>query len=356
MAEVYCQNCGAKVVLPEHSCEVTGTTISKESKGTFVIPTENNKGANGMKPNKMDQATLNAIKMAMGDEAFNNMMSKMGNDTMITHIAESGDLECGVDFHRWVLKQMLELKAYNRSYTSGVNRFSYMYQFEDTVNKLKKIISLYKKGKMKAYEEELMFFNLEMVSALCDDYLKKLKVQISSLKTKNCKGIPYYEFKGRQSLNEKNCDRKADYQVFVADIQRKVINPLEKIIASIKLEVRSRNAEGVMRRLRELMRHTYFLNLRDGTAKCKEWMELYKGYGAYFSLKDSVRFFGVRITDYKTGRQLSREESLHYVNNILAHDGAYIGHNYRILALMEKSWEDCKFNLTSYREALRNRV
>lgn len=356
MAKAICPNCGSEVVLPEHSTFCSGMTISEETNGTFALPMKDKGDMNNMAgEKKMDEATLEVIKNAMGDAAYNALVEKIGLDNpMIQNIIEHGDLECGVDFHRWVLKQMTEYEfSWHNNWTKHFNsHVPFMKQFDDYRNKLKKVISLKKKGKLKAVDEELQFISKDGIVDVCKLYLKHLRDELTTRPTKLCKKVPYIEFKRNEYYG--NYPGRTDSMIFVSDLNRKVFDHFEQFINKIE---RSILIEELYDALSSFMNFKYFIILdhKYRYAKSKIFINDFKGYGAYFALKDSIRFFNVRLTEYETGKRLTnRDASMLYLekckNNALKNR-----ENYTLLALLEQSWKDSGFNRASYAQMVAGR-
>lgn len=132
MSKVYCSNCGAEVVLPEHSCITTGITVSeKDTKGTHYLPTKENKSMtkaeerlSKLRAAGVDVSNFMVVTGANGDGfLFKNENGiptpVLDSDPILDKIKESGYVFNRFVDARWITAQMFQMLNYRGYYRYG---------------------------------------------------------------------------------------------------------------------------------------------------------------------------------------------------------------------------------------------
>ena len=319
--KVSCPKCGTKFQIANK--DLVGQKTPSKQLGTAKERIE------ALRNVGIDVSNLFAIIGVDGDEHIvskkDGMVSILDdNDSIFSYIIQHGTVPNRRLFRRWILAQMFHMMSYTESYsrepvgiTDMIHRLGYEYQWKMLMNELYAQMTMENRDK-ENFTDRNRWFNASVVAGMMEDYIKKLKKRVESLKEKRCKGIPYKRICGRN--------------IFVSDLHVKLYNPLSLILAQVKQANNATKLYNVALRFNEMR-----IKMAHDTPQSKIWIEAYKGAGAFFSMQNLIRFHNCIAID-DTGKRLNKSQSLAF---ILAKAEAYKNfEGWRLFALMKKMLED----------------
>lgn len=335
-----CPNCGANLKL-------VGTTNETDNKGwngfhpapeSDVKPISNkaSERIQALKDAGVDVSNLFAMQGAAGD----GMIARMTNglisvvpedDPIFDAIKAGGTVPDRRLFRRWVTSQMFHMLTERDwktgepvGFTQALHNKGFEYQFEMVLDELKTQMRLAKQDG-ENFRARNRWFNIAVVYSLCKDYTKYLNNYISSLKRKNCKGVPYVHVGGRN--------------VFCADITSKITHPLTLALNAIHTANTPEKLYNAFRKFNALR-----VKLPFNTPQSAEWIKAYKGSGAYYTMKNLIMFHGCRVYDRDNKRFFSEDDSL----AILEAHAVQYAHDYegwRMMGFMNEFLDDNKVDI-----------
>ena len=201
--------------------------------------------------------------------------------------------------------------------TEMIRRLGYEYQW--------KMVSgeLHAQMRMEGYDPENFadrnrWFNAGVIAAMAENYVKRLKEHIASQKVKKCKGIPY--------------KRVGSRDIFVEDLETKVYHPLQTAVHGIRSAKDAARLYASTRKFNNLR-----VRMPHDTPQCKEWVNAYKGAGAFFTMQNLIRFHGCTAVNDRR-RRLDKYQSLAFLS---AKAEEYKdGEGWRLLAVLKKMLAD----------------
>lgn len=265
-------------------------------------------------------------------------VDKKENDPIMEQIIEDGYVRNTKLHRRFVMAQMFQMLnyvSYDGQYSGYNDCLKRMYGYDYTLKMMLEEVRVL--GKLEArdketFEERVHFFNKNVVIAVMEDYLEKLEKYIENLPVHKCKGVPYKKIKGNN--------------IFVADLNKKIFFTIRSYIGALKY---ARNYTEVYRVLAQFMNKRTFIKLPWDTAKSKDWLDAYKGEGAYYTCKNLIMYHGCKIYN-AYGHPMYGEGSLSvgYMEVLNSKLFEYQGEGYRMFAFMKKLIADNGINTKTY--------
>ena len=254
-----------------------------------------------------------------------NGNAKQVDDVICNQIIEDGYVRNTKLHRRFVMAQMFQALNYvswdkrEGGYNAWLKRFGIKYQFEMMLEEIR-VLGKLEVRDAETFLERSNFFTKEVVAKTMFDYIEKLKAHINSNKTYNCKGIPYKKVAGKD--------------IFVEDLDKKIYAPMRMDISRVQL---ARNYNEIYKALKTFMGK--MITIPHATTKCKDWVDAYKGEGAFYTLKNLVMFHGCGImVGYN---MVYGTEAVKVLNERLYE---YKGEGWRMFALMKKVIADNNFD------------
>lgn len=283
---------------------------------------------NGLAPG----ATISLVINENGEPVIVSNTPK--NDAISEQIIADGYVRNTKLHRRFVMAQMFHILNYvsyrgtDKGYNDCLrNMYGYDYTLKMMLEEVKVLSKLEVRDK-ESFDERSHFFTKAVIVDVLEDYLEKLIKYIDTFPNKNCKGVPYKKVKG--------------VNIFVEDLDKKIYMPIRFKISDVR---RARNYNEIYKILSGFMKNA--IKLPYSTPKSKEWIDAYKGEGAYYTLKNLVMYHDCVIygctCDY-TGQGA--------VNYIKARLDDYSGEGWRMFALMKKVIADNKFDFNKRMEEL----
>ena len=235
-------------------------------------------------------------------------------------------------FRRFVMAQMFHMLNYV-SYDgreSGFNaclkhRYGYHYTLTMMLEEVKVLSKLEVRDK-ESFDERSHFFTKEVVIAVLEDYIDKLKKYVDNLPDRNCKGVPYKRIKGKD--------------IFNADLDKKLYAPLRNKLNYVRF---AGDYTALYKAMQKFMKD--MIKLPYDTPKSKVWIDTFKGEGAYYTLKNLVMFHDCTIytgnCNNITYRRFDGAEAVRYLNNKI---NEYQHEGWRMFAMMKKVIADNNFS------------
>ena len=290
--------------------------------------------ANGINTSKYFTVDLdNGTKIHLIiDENGNPMVvDKKEEDPIVNEIIESGYVRNTKLHRRWVMAQMfhhLNYVSYDgqySGYTDCINRsYGYDYTFKMMLEEVR-VLSKLETRDRESFKERSRFFTKAVVAAVVEDYVEKLKAYVDKLQTKKCKGIPYKRIKGND--------------IFVADLHKKLYQPA--LWTAIQI-LTAKNYNEVYRLLGGFMRT--MIKLPWQTSKSKDWMDAYKGSGAFYTCKNLIMFHNC-LVEMPNGVALTTAGSMEILEAKL---DEYQSEGWRMFAFMNKLIADNEIDTKTY--------
>ncbi len=251
---------------------------------------------------------------------------KKVDDVIANQIIEDGYVRNTKLHRRFVCAQMFQALNYvswdrkRSGYNEWLKNFDIKYQFEMMLEEIR-VLGKLEERDAETFFERSNFFTKEVIAKVMYDYIEKLKASIEIKRTYNCKGIPYKKVAGRD--------------IFVDDLNKKIYAPMRADIYKAKL---ARNYNEIYKVLKSFI--SKMITVPYTTSKSKDWIDAYKGEGAFYTLKNLVMFHncGIKIAPYKI---LYGEDAVKYLAEKLYE---YKGEGWRMFALMKKVIADNNFD------------
>lgn len=256
------------------------------------------------------------------------------NDPILNEIIESGYVKNTKLHRRFVMAQMFSMLNYV-SYTgdySGYNdclkkMYGYDYTLKMMLEEVRVLSHLEVKDR-ESFEERSHFFTKSVIVAVLEDYVKRLEEYVDKLPIRKCKGVPYKRVKGND--------------IFVSDLDKKLYHPIRCEISNIRC---ARTYTDIYKKLNVFMNNKGVVKLPYSTPKCKEWIDAYKGAGAFYTLKNLIMFHDCGIITEPYGVVIRKTDAMNFLNDKL---DEYQGEYYRMFALMKKVITDNGINTKTY--------
>lgn len=259
------------------------------------------------------------------------------NNAITDQIIEDGYVRNTRLHRRFVMAQMFNMLNYvswdgsERGFHAYLRkRYDYDYTFQMMLEEVRVLSKLEARDK-ESFEERSHFFTIDVVAAVVDDYMDKLKAYVDTLPVKKCKGTPYKRIKG--------------VNIFVDDLEKKLYRPLvnkaHKIVYACNYSEAYKALDSFMKSM---------IKLPYNTPKSKVWIDAFKGEGAYYTLKNLVMFHNCTIFTSVYGRfdtiapSFNGAEAVNYLNSKL---DVYQGEGWRMFALMKKVIADNDFDFNA---------
>lgn len=347
LTKIKCPKCGANFAIPEHETISVGIVIGKDSGLGVIHPQLEEEAApttrkceikakeriEALRDAGVDVSHLFAVTGANGGECIAS--NKDGqfkvlddNDPIFSFIKEQGTIPNRDLFRRWVLAQMFRHMT-NKSWRTGellgvtksIHRLGYEYQWKMLLNELNAQMKMQHRDPINFHDRNL-WFNKEVVVAMATDYIQKLKQRIEKLTTYKCKGIPY--------------KRICQQNIFVEDLNKKVYSPLCYAIYPIR---NAKTAEELYNATVKFNKMRYHMSW--DTPQCKEWIDAYKGAGAFFSMQNLIRFHGCK---FQVSETVVLSKGMSY-DTLLIKAREYQKQGWRLLAMLKQLLKDNKINI-----------
>ena len=250
---------------------------------------------------------------------------KKVDDVIANQIIEDGYVRNTKLHRRFVMAQMFQALNYvswdrkREGYNEWLKRFGIKYQFEMMLEEIR-VLGKLEERDTETFLERSNFFTKEVITKTMADYIEKLKASIEIKKTYKCKGIPYKKVAGRN--------------IFVDDLDKKIYAPMRMDINRVKI---ARNYNEIYRFVKDFINK--MITVPYYTTKSKDWVDAYKGEGAFYTLKNLVMFHGCGImVGYN---MVYGTEAVKVLNERLYE---YKGEGWRMFALMKKVIADNNFD------------
>lgn len=203
--------------------------------------------------------------------------------------------------------------------------YGYMYQFDMMFEEVRVLSKLEQRDK-ETFTERRMFFNFPVIQQVLDDYVSDLRKYLKGLPIKRCKRRPYVRVAGYGN-------------VFVDDIDRKIVNPIEAIITLSQNNYTYSNLYETLKMLKRIM-----IKLPYTTKKSKAWIDAFQKEGAFYTLKNLVMFHDVAL--YYEGDFYDKYDSMEILNKLVS---KYEG--YQMNALLKETIKRNNFDFKKSIEA-----
>lgn len=351
--KVICPKCGAEVAIADHQHTVANATvIGKDSNlGTIALPL----AEESRKPMKADER-LAALKAAGVDTTNLFAMQSASGEGMLVRVKDgvpstiadddpifAAITKAGFTYNpklarRWVMAQMFEMLTCTpwrtkepMGFTEALKRKGYNYSWTMLLEELHTLVKLAQRDK-ENFDERKLFFTPVVVEKMFYDYERKLKDYFKSLKVRHCKGVPYIRLSGRRDF-------------FLSDLDKKFYAPVRR---HARLVHNATTLGAVETIVRDFLRSPVYVALPWGTPQCREWMDAYKGAGAFYTMQNLIRFHGCT---FKSGnRRMSLERSYAH---LVALATQYAGEGWRLLGVLKEFLEDNNVDLKAKKEEWR---
>lgn len=350
--KVLCPNCGTELAIPAQSSIAVGVIIGKDAGlGTVYAPAADKQKRSAqerieaLRAAGVDVSNLFAMQGANGGECIAcNKDGKLSilddNDPIFQYILTNGTIPNRKLFRRWVMAQMFYMMAAEEykthspvGVTGMIHRLGYEYTWKMLLNELHAQVKMAKHNDRENFEDRHRWFNQAVVMQMAKHYISELQKFVDRKPEKRCKGVPYKTIAGKH--------------IFVSDLRSKLYNKFWMGLGQI------RNAKTI----EQLYVATKNFNdkrlkLDWDTPQCCEWIDAYKGSGAYFTLQNMIRFHNCHIID-DAGKKLDKELSLQFIK---AKATMYCnGDGWRMLAVLKKCLEDNNIDIRAKIKSWRKR-
>ena len=280
--------------------------------------------ANGVDTSKYFTITVNE-NIPVGTK-INVEIDKSNADSVVKQIVEDGYVKNTKLHRRFICAHYMRMLESPYGWYGYLNMYyGYMYQFDMMFEEVR-VLSKLEKRDRETFNERRRFFTFTAVQQILNDYVTDLKKYLKGLPIKRCKGRPYVRVAGYGNI-------------FVNDIDRKIINPIEAMVELAHNNCTYSNLYESLKMLKRIM-----IKLPYTTKKSKTWTDTFQKEGAFYTLKNLLMFHDVKL--YYEETFYDKYTAMEVLNQLV---GVYMG--YQMNALLKETINKNNFDLSRGIEA-----
>lgn len=347
--KVVCPQCGAEIAISEQEHVTIGLTIGADSGlGVIELPLANNKKKAVDRIKQLEDAGIDVSSLFAMTKPDGGQVIAIRLDSVVTEIKGGGDVRSSHLFKQHVLAQMFKMlltRTFDKglreyvtkkcsdgtydmsSYTERMKMFSYDYTWRVLVEELGRQESMFKHGDTKCFREDNRWYNKELAIAMIDDYFDQLKSLLHSHKTHLYKktGETYICYRGAEKILKGKKD--SDYGYLYLNEFAQVFRAIKMYREAIQKATTPRALYNAVKAFVMVMPALYSSSSKLEDRKqftphqCKEWQDAYKGYGAFFSMQNLIRFH--RCVFFENRKRMTKEASLKKLDSMAAKEAGW---------------------------------
>ena len=336
--KVICPVCGSEFAIGEHEHTVKNATVigADSGLGTIVLPVS--KRGEMLQAAGIDTSKYFSIELPGGGSQMMRMdddghaIPVTADDPIISQIINGGTVPNRNLFRRWIMSQVfhgLQFDGYNgKGFAAWLKGHYYNYQWKMLIEELRVQSKLYGKDN-ENFTARNRWYNQQLAVTMADDYLRQLRDDALQRPTHKCKGIPYVT---------------VDHtHYFVSDIDKKLINPLNNLVRDIR---RAKTPQELYVAVRVFWDSTPCGS--NAYKQCSEWVDAYKGAGAYFTMQNLLRFHGASFPHVNTFFKYGRRPLDMLEDAAVAYS---CGEGWRLFGLMKQMLEENHIDIEAKQKA-----
>lgn len=227
------------------------------------------------------------------------------DDMVEKKLVEGGYVNNWSLFRRWVMSQMFhmlrDMEERHWSFNETLQHRGYEYQWKMLEREIYAQMKMQKHGDRDNAARRSMWFNGMTAHYMAVDYVMQLKKYINDnlVYRRNHKG----ELKYKHTCKGNAYVRLSNANIFVSDLEKKMYAPLMDLAITMRGASSAEALYKTVHKFNKIRKH-----LAARTKQSMEFINAYKGSGAYFTMRNLIMFHGARFT--KAGQFMSREMSL----------------------------------------------
>lgn len=364
--KVVCPKCGAEIAISEKEHVTIGLTIGSDSGlGVIELPLANNSKKAVDRIKQLEDAGIDVSSLFAMTKPDGGQVIAIRLDSVVTEIKGGGDVRSSHLFKQHVLAQMFKMlltRNFDRklreyvtkkcsdgtydmsSYTERMKTFGYDYTWRVLVEELGRQESMFKHGDTKCFREDNRWYNKELAVAMIDDYFDQLKSLLYSHKTHLYKktGETYICYSGAEKILKGKKD--SDYGYLYLSEFAQVFRAIKMYREAIQKAMTPRALYNAVKAFVMVMPTLYSRSSKLEDRKqftphqCKEWQDAYKGYGAFFSMQNLIRFH--RCVFFENRKRMTKEASLKKLDSMAAKEAGWY-----LLGMLKKLIVDNNINI-----------
>lgn len=364
--KVVCPRCGAEIAISEQEHVTIGLTIGSDSGlGVIELPLANNNKKAVDRIKQLEDAGIDVSSLFAMTKPDGGQVIAIRLDSVVTEIKGGGDVRSSHLFKQHVLAQMFKMlltRNFDRklreyvtkkcsdgtydmsSYTERMKTFGYDYTWRVLVEELGRQESMFKHGDTKCFREDNRWYNKELAVAMIDDYFDQLKSLLYSHKTHLYKktGETYICYSGAEKILKGKKD--SDYGYLYLSEFAQVFRAIKMYREAIQKAMTPRALYNAVKAFVMVMPTLYSRSSKLEDRKqftphqCKEWQDAYKGYGAFFSMQNLIRFH--RCVFFENRKRMTKEASLKKLDSMAAKEAGWY-----LLGMLKKLIVDNNINI-----------
>lgn len=347
--KVVCPKCGAEIAISEQEHVTIGLTIGSDSGlGVIELPLANNSKKAVDRIKQLEKAGVDVSSLFAMTKPDGGQVIAIRLDSVVTEIKGGGDVRSSHLFKQHVLAQMFKMlltRNFDRkqreyvtkkcsdgtydmsSYTERMKMFGYDYTWRVLVEELGRQESMFKHGDTKCFREDNRWYNKELAVAMIDDYFDQLKSLLHSHKTHlyGKTGESYIRYSGAEKILKGKKD--SDYGYLYLSEFAQVFRAIKMHREAIQKAMTPRALYNAVKAFVMVMPTLYSRSSKLEDRKqftphqCKEWQDAYKGYGAFFSMQNLIRFH--RCVFFENRKRMTKEASLKKLDSMAAKEAGW---------------------------------
>ena len=326
--KVVCPVCGTEFdVLSQHEHKEKNVTVLglDSGMGTIALPVA--KRGEALQEAGIDTSKYFSINVPGGEPM---MMKKTddgkavpvsADDPIVQAILGGGTVPNRRLFRRWVMSQVFHGLQYKtrccgNGFSGWLKQHGYVYQWEMFIEELHVQAKLYTRD-TENFKARNRWFNADLAVKMAEDYIRQLRIDATRRPQHRCKGVPYVTV--------------GHTHYFVADIEKKLILPLQQLAVGIS---HANTPQALEERVRIFWQKAPVQQW--SYTQCAEWKDAYKGMGAYATMQNLLRFHGCR---WPKDNDFWRHRHMDDLDKLELAAKCYEGEGWRLFGLMKQMIE-----------------
>lgn len=307
---IKCPKCGTQIQI--NGVDVKMPASNKNSKAAKRIEQMAAKGIDVSQFFAM--VDFNGQETQVGVIINNQVRVLPEDDDIVKVIISGGTLRTSHLFKQHVLAKMFKMllgykrwqKGYPMDYrgkyydmdgyfTENLHRMGYDYQWKMLHEELWRQVRMESNGDFDSLREDNYWYNKQLAEKMLFDYMRQFNEMVSQMKVRRCRGCKYITLRGAgrilgsiktSSYGYLYCSEIELLRDKIRDLCNEILTA--KTLTQLYIAVKRFHENYVpLDQTRKAYGYRPFF-----PTQCKEWVDAYKGYGAYFSMKNLIMFHG----------------------------------------------------------------